>query len=58
MHKRHTAEFKARVVQELLRERKTVSQLAADYSVHPNQLYRWRGVALAGLLSLFSGRSA
>lgn len=58
MRKRHTAEFKARVVQELLKEQKTVSQLAAEYGVHPNQLYRWREVALAGLPSLFSGRSA
>ncbi len=58
MRKRHTAEFKAQVVQELLREQKTVSQLAAEYGVHPNQLYRWREVALAGLPSLFSGRSA
>src|SRR5258705_3176431 len=58
MRKRHTAEFKAQVVQELLKERKTVSQLATEYGVHPNQLYRWREVALAGMPSLFSGRSA
>jgi putative transposase len=58
MRKRHTAEFKAQVVQELLKEQKTVSQLAAEYGIHPNQLYRWREVAMAGLPSLFSGRSA
>src|SRR5215467_3818730 len=57
MRKRHTAEFKARVVQELLKEQKTVTQLAAEYGVHPNQLYRWREVALAGLPGLFSGRT-
>jgi transposase-like protein len=57
MRKRHIAEFKAQVVQELLKEQKTVSQLAAEHGVHPNQLYRWREVAVAGLPSLFSGRS-
>lgn len=56
MRKRHSPEFKAQVVQELLREQKSVSQFAAEYGVHPNQLYRWREVALAGLPSLFSGR--
>jgi transposase-like protein len=57
MRKRHSPEFKAQVEQELLKEQKTISQLAAEYGVHPNQLYRWREVALAGLLSLFSGRT-
>lgn len=56
MRQRHSPACKAQVVQELLREQKSVSQLAAGYSVHPNQLYRWREVALAGLPSLFSGR--
>ncbi len=46
MRKRHSPEFKAQVVQELLKEQKTVSQL-----------YRWREVALVGLPGLFSGRT-
>lgn len=54
MRKRHSPEFKARVVQELLKEQETVSQLAAECGVHPNLLYRWREVALPGLPSLFS----
>jgi hypothetical protein len=33
MRKRHTAEFKAQMVQELLKEQKTVSQLTAEYGV-------------------------
>lgn len=47
MRKHHSPEFKAQVVQELLEEQKTVSQIAAEYGVHPNQLYRWREVAVA-----------
>lgn len=57
MRKRHSPEFKAQMVQELLREQKTVSQLAAEYGVHPNQLYRWRDIALTGLPGLFSART-
>lgn len=57
MRKRHGPEYGAQVVQELLREQKTVSQLAAECGVHPNQLYRWREIALAALPSLFSGRT-
>ncbi len=57
--KRHfTAEFKAKLVQQILREDQTINQLAAEHSLHPNQLYRWREIALAGLPNLFSGQAA
>ena len=45
---------KAQVVQEILKEEKTLNQLAAEHSVHPNQLKRWKAIALEGLPSLFS----
>jgi len=54
----YTAEFKAKVVQEMLKEEKTVGQLAAEYGVHSNMLYCWREQALAGLPSLFSDKAA
>lgn len=54
MRKSYTAAFKAQIVQEVLKEEKTVAQLAAEYQVHPNQIYRWREIALAGLPSLFA----
>ena len=57
MRKRYTAALKAQVVQELLKEQQTFSQIAAAYGVHPNQLYRWRDIALTGLPSLFSGQA-
>jgi len=50
-------EFKAKLVQQMLREEQTINQLAAEHGVHPNQLYRWREVALAGLPDLFSGQA-
>jgi transposase-like protein len=52
--KQYTAEFKAQVVKEILREEKTISQLSADYGIHSSQLYKWRDQALAGLPSLFN----
>jgi transposase-like protein len=54
MRKHYTPTFKAQVVRELLKEEKTVAQLAAEYSVHPTQLIKWRATALAGLPSLFT----
>ena len=41
------------MVQELLKEEKTIAQLAAEYEVHPTQLKEWRARAIEGLPSLF-----
>ena len=54
----YTAEFKAKVVKEMLKEEKTVGQLAAEYGVHTHMLYRWRDQVLAGLPSLFRDQAA
>ena len=53
MRKQYTAVFKAKVVQELLKEEKTLAQIAAEYEVHPTQLKNWRAVAVEGLSGLF-----
>ena len=57
MKKTYTPVLKARIVRELLKEEKSVSQLATEYGLHPNQLYRWRDIAIAGLPSLFDRRT-
>ena len=54
----YSAEFKAKIVKEMLKEEKTVGQLAAEYGVHTNMLYRWRDQVLAGLPRLFSEQAA
>lgn len=56
--KQYTAEFKVKVVKEMLKEEKTVEQLATEYKVHSNMLYRWRDQALAGLAGLFQDQAA
>ncbi len=56
--KHYTAEFKAQLVRQMLREEKSIAQLATEHGIHPNQLYQWRETALQGLPSLFSDQSA
>ena len=53
MSKHYTAAFKAKVVQELLKEEKTLVQIASEYEVHPTQHKNWRAIALEGLPGLF-----
>ena len=53
MRKQYSAAFKAKVVRELLKEEKTLAQLASEYEVHPTQLKNWRAIALEGLPGLF-----
>lgn len=58
MKKTYSAAFKAQVVRELLRETKTVSQLAAEHGIHPNVLSTWKTTALQGLPNLFEKRDS
>src|SRR5690242_13466489 len=51
--RQHTASFKAQVVQELLKEEKTIAQIAAEYEVHPTQLRRWKAIVVEGMAGLF-----
>lgn len=53
MRKRYTAAFKTRIVLELLKEEKTINQLATEHGVHPTQLRDWKKQVLEGLPNLF-----
>mgnify|MGYP001160325792 CR=1 FL=1 len=55
--RRFSAEFKARVACEALKERRTIAELAAEHAVHPNQISQWKKQLLDGLPGLFSKRS-
>ena len=48
-----TAAFKARVAKEALRGDRTVQQIAALHSLHPNQVSQWKRKASEGLVELF-----
>ena len=53
MRKSYSATFKAEMVKELLKEEKTLNQLASESGVHPTQLKEWKKIALQGLPELF-----
>ena len=52
--KRYSAEQKARLVVEMLKEEQTLSQLSATHGVHTNQMRKWRTQALERLASVFT----
>jgi len=57
MKKHYSAAFKAKLVVELLKEEKTLSQLASEHQVHPNQLRQWRDLVLKQMDSLFDKKN-
>ena len=58
MKKVYTATFKAQLVLELLKETKTIGELAAEYQVHPNVLRTWRDQAVKLLPAAFEKRDS
>ena len=54
MRKQYPPTFKAKAVLELLKEEKTLGQLAGEYQVHVNQLRDWRQRLLDELPQIFS----
>lgn len=55
--KRHSAEFKARVVIAALREDKTLNQLSTEHGVHPVVISQWKKEALVALPGVFGQRA-
>jgi putative transposase len=58
MKKSYTASFKAQVVLELLKETKTLGQLASEFGVHANVLRDWKHAAIKGLPDVFEHRDS
>tara|TARA_B100001013_G_scaffold260192_1_gene163129 strand:- start:172 stop:465 length:294 start_codon:yes stop_codon:yes gene_type:complete len=55
--RKFSTEFKARVALEALKGRKTVSQLASEFQVHPTQISVWKKQGMINLKDSFrSGR--
>ena len=47
-------EEKAKIVIEILKEEKTLNEIAAEYEIHPNQLSRWKAEFLNNAGRAFS----
>lgn len=45
--RKHTAEFKAKVALEAIREVDTIPELAKRFKVHVNQIHKWKREFLA-----------
>lgn len=54
MRKHYSAQFKAEVVLEVLREEKTLAQIATERHVHPTMLHRWRNTVMKELPEVFA----
>jgi transposase len=52
--RRFAPEEKAKIVLEMLREERTVAEIAAEYEIHPTQLHKWKAEALDNLPALFT----
>ena len=53
MRKRYTTKKKAQIVLEILKEERSIAQIASEYGIHPNQLYKWKAQTLERLPNLF-----
>jgi len=56
--KAYSNALKAKIVLEILSGQKTMAEIASTYSVHPNQLSKWKKQVLDGLPDIFSGNEA
>jgi Transposase. len=56
MNKRRnfTPEQKAKIVLEVLREEKTLNEIAAEYELHPNMISRWKAEFINNAAKVFS----
>jgi len=53
MKKHYTAQQKAKIVLEILKEERSIAQIASEYGIHSNQLYKWKAQALERLPDIF-----
>ena len=54
VRKHYSTDLKVKIVLEILKEEKSVTQLASDHKIHYSQLLKWKKQAAEGLPDLFS----
>ena len=56
--RKHTSEFKARVALEAIKGLKTMSEIAAEYEIHPVMVSNWKKEMLEHLAEIFENKNA
>jgi transposase-like protein len=51
--KKYTAEEKIKILREVLEDGKSISQVADQYGVHPNNIFKWRKQLFEGGIKTF-----
>ena len=54
IRKHYSVDQKVQIILELLKEEKTLSQLASAYGIHHSQITRWKNQVLDSLPAVFS----
>lgn len=54
--KRYDNRLKARIALEAIKEQRTISEIASDYEIHPNQVGQWKKKVLDEIPDIFSGK--
>ena len=56
--RKFSAEFKAKVAIEALREQKTIQELSSKFEIHPNQISTWKSEVISTASTVFENKSS
>jgi transposase len=56
--RKFSADFKAKVVLEALKERSTIEDLSRKYELHPSQINTWKKEAVSNMASVFGAEKS
>ena len=54
--KKHSTEFKTKVVLEALKEQQSISEIAQKHGLHPNQIQTWKKLFLSNATAAFGSK--
>jgi len=54
--KRYDNRLKAQIALEAIKDQRTISEIASDYGIHPNQVGQWKKKLLDEVPDIFSGK--